>query len=320
MVVGGDRVPNERKCKTSYPFNPYAKNLFSANHIPPIANTEDCDAYYARWLIFEFKKQFLGKKADKNLIQKLVTPKELSGFLNYALKGFERLNKNKDFSVKENIAEMRKQYIKRSNSVKAFIEDCIEVTADFDDFLTSKNLYTKFLDYCNQNQIKTKSQREFIENMKEHCLGTDFRKTRLNEEQQEKFGEDKPTTNAWHYIKHVPYVPHVPTPQHSLNNFTNFFTDIQGEEQRERKEQTRQYPLCFSCYESIISLDLLTTIEGKPIHKKCKQKIEAQKKGSMCKNRNDLDETRFDCLYDSGTYLKESHVCDHDCDGWETQK
>jgi len=201
MVVGGDTVPNERKFMTAFPYNPYAKNLFSANHVPPIANTEDCDAFYARWLILEYKKQFLGEQANKHLIDKLVVAKELSGLLNWALDGLERINKNNDFSMKEDIAAMRKQYIKRSNSVKAFIEECIEVTTEFNDLTPSKYLYTKFLDYCNKNKIKSKSQREFIADMKEHCLGADFRKTRLSQEQQKMFDEDNTTPNAWHYIK-----------------------------------------------------------------------------------------------------------------------
>lgn len=290
MIVGGDTVPNERKCVTAYPYNPYVKNLFSANYIPPISNTEDCDAFYARWLIFEFKKQFLGEKADKQLIQKLITPEELSGLLNRALDGFDRLNKNKDFSMRENIAEMRKQYIKRSNSVQAFIEECIEVTADFNDILTSKYLYTKFLDYCNQNQIKSKSQREFIANMKEHCLGTDFRKTRLSEEQKTLFCEDKNTTNAWHYIKFVPYVPFVPTPLDPYRKLCNFSTDIQGGEQGEQEEQKTLNTLdsafpsqCFLCNNLIHNEDRLEKYENRLVHKKCKDRIEVQKKKKECK-------------------------------------
>ena len=37
--------------------------------------------------------------------------------------------------------------------------------------------------------------------MKEHCLGADFRITRLSQEQQKMFDEDNPTPNAWHYVK-----------------------------------------------------------------------------------------------------------------------
>ncbi len=285
MVVGGDTVPNERKCVTSYPYNPYAKNLFSANYIPPIANTEDCDAFYARWLILEYKKQFLGDKANKNLIEKLTNPKELSALLNFALDGFDRLNENKDFSMKENIDEMRKQYIKRSNSCKAFIEEALEITSDFGDILTSKYAYTQFLNYCNQNQIKSQSQKEFIENMKEHCLGADFRKTRLTKKQQEFFGEDNITPNAWHYVKLVPFVPDVPILPTPYRNICNSSGELQGGEQREQEEQktlkTLDSPFfsqCFLCNNLIHNEDQLDKYENRLVHKKCKDGIEAQKK------------------------------------------
>ena len=44
--------------------------------------------------------------------------------------------------------------------------------------------------------------------------------------------------------------------------------------------------------------------------------IETKKK-LQCKHRKDVDETRFDCLYDGATYLKDKQVCGPDCDGWE---
>ena len=292
MVVGGDMVPNERKCVTAFPYNPYAKNLFSANFVPPIANTEDCDAFYARWLILEYKKQFLGDKADKHLIEKLTTPVELSGLLNWALDGLERICENNDFSMKENIAEMRKQYIKRSNSVKAFIEECIEVTSDFNDFLPSKYSYTKFLDYCNQNQIKSKSQREFIENMKEHCLGADFRATRLNEEQQEKFGEDKKIPNAWHYIKNVGCVGSVPLLAIPLKN-TEIIPDQKKTNTTNKTNKAAEKPLdidsafgdgklpaCFNCKKTVYDPNQLTNLDGQFYCKTCRDSIISQRKGA----------------------------------------
>jgi hypothetical protein len=40
-------------------------------------------------------------------------------------------------------------------------------------------------------------------------------------------------------------------------------------------------------------------------------------KKPQCKHRKDVDESHFDCLYDGATYLKESHVCGPDCDGYK---
>ena len=39
-----------------------------------------------------------------------------------------------------------------------------------------------------------------------------------------------------------------------------------------------QYPVCLACHEPIIQLESLTNIEGRPIHRSCKQKIDVQKR------------------------------------------
>jgi hypothetical protein len=75
---------------------------------------------------------------------------------------------------------------------------------------------------------------------------------------------------------------------------------------------------CFLCHRRLPDdLADCTYLEGKPVHCVCANKIEAQKKKPKCKHRKDVDESHFDCLYDGATYLKESHVCGSDCDGWE---
>ncbi len=121
QVVGGDTVNAEIKNKMAFPFVNIAKLLFSCNQIPPIAGSEDNYAFFRRWIILEFLNTFDGKKADKHLLEKLTRPEELSGLLNYALVGLKRLLEQADFSVNETVEQMRKQYIKRSDSVKAFI-------------------------------------------------------------------------------------------------------------------------------------------------------------------------------------------------------
>ena len=39
-----------------------------------------------------------------------------------------------------------------------------------------------------------------------------------------------------------------------------------------------QFPVCCSCHKPVVQLESLTNIDGKPIHKSCKQKIDDQKK------------------------------------------
>jgi putative DNA primase/helicase len=82
-LCGGDRIHGERKGETAFVFDNTARLIFSANELPP--NKNGNFAYFRRWILIDFPNTFEGKAADKDLIEKLVTPEELSGFLNKAL-------------------------------------------------------------------------------------------------------------------------------------------------------------------------------------------------------------------------------------------
>jgi len=212
QIVGGDTVNAEYKNKMPFPFVNVAKLLFSCNSIPPIAETEDCYAFFRRWIILEFNNMFDGEKADKHQLKKLTTPSELGGFLNFALDGLKRLLENADFSINETVEQMRKQYIKRSDSVKAFIEENVIVTNEYSDWIEIGQLYKAFVKYCQKEKIATVPQRVFTEDMKEHCVGADYKVHRLTKEELE-HGSTKKQIHVWSYIK--------------LKNVTDV-TDVQG--------------------------------------------------------------------------------------------
>ena len=97
-IVGGDPIHAERKHREAFTFTPYARLLFSTNEPPPTHDVSQ--AFFDRWIVLPFRKRFRGTAAeDKNLIRKLSTPKELSGLLNRALDGLERLRRNGGFTT-----------------------------------------------------------------------------------------------------------------------------------------------------------------------------------------------------------------------------
>jgi len=130
MLTGGDTITAEYKYRDRFCFKNYAKLIFSANKIPE--SPDDSAAFFRRWIIINFPNQFLpdNPKTDPNLLKKLTTPDEISGFFNWALEGLERLLKNGKFSNAKSIEETRKQYIRSSDPVKAFIMDEVEFKAE----------------------------------------------------------------------------------------------------------------------------------------------------------------------------------------------
>jgi P4 family phage/plasmid primase-like protien len=145
MLTGRDPIQAEHKFKPPFKFVNYAKPIFSANKIPEVF--EDTVAFWRRWIIIQFPRIFEGNKENRNLLEELTTPEELSGFLNFALVGLARLRANGwAFSNAKSTEEVRQEYIRRSSPVQAFVLDCTE--PETGSAIPKAILYETFKDYC----------------------------------------------------------------------------------------------------------------------------------------------------------------------------
>jgi putative DNA primase/helicase len=122
-LVSGDTIRAQKKHQQPFKFRNYAKLIFSANRIP---QSEDRGyAYYRRWVIIPFDRIFDGKEEDTRLIDKLITQNELSGLLNLALNGLNKLIKEGGFKFVP-VQRIQQQYEHSANIVKQFVdEQCI---------------------------------------------------------------------------------------------------------------------------------------------------------------------------------------------------
>jgi len=168
QLCGGDPITANIKFKGQFTFYNTAKLVFACNKVPENKG-DDTDAFFARWCIITFPNQFLegDPKTDINIFEKLTTPENLSGILNWALDGLERLMKNRAFSSTEGIDESRKQYLRASAPVKAFAMDML-VNAP-GEVITKSDLYRDFIKYCKRLNLpsmgKYKFGRELVQHM-----------------------------------------------------------------------------------------------------------------------------------------------------------
>jgi putative DNA primase/helicase len=124
-IAAGDSLNAENKYSQPFEFEPYVKLLFSANKLPDIP--KDVEAFLVRWLLVEFPNQFLQNdpRRDPDLKAKLTTEEELSGILNWALEGLQRLLQNKRFTVSETLEDLEESWEILADTVKAFADRCI---------------------------------------------------------------------------------------------------------------------------------------------------------------------------------------------------
>ena len=123
-VASGDPITAERKYGAPFTFAPFARLLFSANEPPPTHDTSF--AFFRRWIIIPFDQTFTGKAADPHLLEKLTTPAELSGLLNFALEGLLCLRERGGFTQADSLTIAAEDFRTAVDSAAAFVsEQCL---------------------------------------------------------------------------------------------------------------------------------------------------------------------------------------------------
>ena len=163
MLTGDDFCHARNLYSKGFSFLNIAKMLFSANRAPQIK--EDTDAVFRRLIVIPCNNKFEGVKCDHNILAKITTPNELSGLLNFAIEGLKRLLQQGMFTNEQTTEEIRANYIRQSNSAKAFIEEKLEFADNVNTFIP--RLYEKFIIFCKAERLATMTQRTFTENLKQ---------------------------------------------------------------------------------------------------------------------------------------------------------
>jgi len=162
-LTGRDMISAQRKFLNRVSFTNYAKLIFCCNKLP--RTFDSSMAFWNRWVLIEYPFTFLSqeeldvavdkkwlKLKDGDIVSKLTTPEELSGLLNWALKGLYRLLEKGDFSYSKNTDEVKTMWIRRSNSFEAFLMDeCVE---DWDSKIRKDDLRKAYGLYCRKFKVK----------------------------------------------------------------------------------------------------------------------------------------------------------------------
>ena len=171
MLTGGDIMCGERKFHNSFSFINHAKLIFSANKAPK--SPDDTNAFLRRWSIVNFPNTFQADKADIKLDEKLTTQSELSGLLNKAIRGLKKLLESRQFANEKGIDATREEYARKSDSVKAFVLDMIEVAPK--KWVDKKGLYTAYCEYCRIRNYPAVSSDAFYKRIAHEVTVEDYR-------------------------------------------------------------------------------------------------------------------------------------------------
>ena len=180
QMTGQDPMTGEYKFRDEFTFWNYAKLVFACNQIPK--SPEDTTAFFRRWLIINFPNKFPegDPKTDTRLAEKLTTPEELSGILNWALEGLQRLIREQHFTTSKTVEETRRQYVEGSDPIKAFVETQLEPAAG--NFEPRNDVYNAFLKWCRKRKLPTVGKAAFSSKLPQY-IPTGFARPRILKKQ-----------------------------------------------------------------------------------------------------------------------------------------
>lgn len=162
-LTGGDLINGEKKFRDPFSFVNHAKLIFSANKLP--YSKDKTYAYYRRWMLIFFDVLFGddGKPVDKKILEKITTPEELSGILNWAIAGLTRLNDKGEFSERLSVDETQDYYERLVSPVYRFLIDCVAEADNEKAFVPKDYIYEKLQMYCKNKRLpkpKTASKKQ----------------------------------------------------------------------------------------------------------------------------------------------------------------
>jgi len=174
-LTGGDTITAERKNQHPFQFTNYAKMIFSCNQLP--TSPDNSDAFFRRFMIFQFKQIFDDTRADRSLLDKLNTADELSGLFNHALEGYWRLMERMNFTESKSTLETKTLYLQMSDPLNSFLRDMAE--EDPQAVTTKDELYRYYSEYCINKGFVSQSYVRFFMALKGRVYLQDAQETRI---------------------------------------------------------------------------------------------------------------------------------------------
>ncbi len=158
-ISGGDTLRVDRKYRDPINVKSTAKILIATNVIPNIYDSSR--AFAGRLLPLVFSESFFGRE-DAGLDNRLYG--ELAGILNWAIQGFERLNRDGRFTVPSTSLDMVEQIDRATSPISAFVDDCCIVITGAE--VTKTHLYQRYIDWCYANGYRNpKTTDQFIKEL-----------------------------------------------------------------------------------------------------------------------------------------------------------
>lgn len=162
-ITGNSMTSAQFKYGQPFQMKNKAKVIITYNEMPYLSDTSTGMKRRLMVVPFNFDLEREHKKVDENLQYKLL--KELPGIFNIALKGWERLEKQKGFTHSRFVEDELDELIAVSDPYKAWFKECTVPEKNYK--LPVAEIYSSYTNYCNENyNSKPMSRMKFSTSLK----------------------------------------------------------------------------------------------------------------------------------------------------------
>ena len=159
QIISHDHIMVEKKNKNAFSTKIPIRLLYSANKLPEFPNADE--AIYRRFWVIKFPIMIPSKDRDINLLEKLTTPEEKSGFLNILVANAHQiLHKQFQFTHYQTLEKTKSLWREKSDSISSFAET--QVVINPDSVIKCEVLYEMYRSWCLENKEKIISNRMFF--------------------------------------------------------------------------------------------------------------------------------------------------------------
>jgi len=169
-IVSGDVIEARHIYGRPFSFRPYARLIGATNKLPNLLDTSH--GFKRRAIILKFDRIFSEKEQDKKRLEKLKG--ELSGILRWAVQGYQRLQKNQEFTIPPSCKRELDEYMIDSDPVRQFVEE--QFVHDKKGSITATPLYLIYAEWAKKRGFHKFNLINFGKKLK--ALGFKKRKTK----------------------------------------------------------------------------------------------------------------------------------------------
>jgi putative DNA primase/helicase len=176
-LTGEDWISAPRKFRGSLYMRNYAKLIFSTNELPEVS--DQTYAFWRRWIVIEFPNKF---EDDPNFFERTFTPELVEKIIALSILAFWCVWQRRAFSVKGSARDFKEAWMRRVNSVYAYITIGVEerrLALDKEAYTPASDLYEDYVSWAKTNDAKIVEKATFTKEL-ERFFG--ITKKRVREE------------------------------------------------------------------------------------------------------------------------------------------